>query len=71
MKLSEQCFWTLNNFLLNEKHYAEQMVKLGLCKGITVSLQIKEKVPEFLAEVFWTLNYLLDLNQMTAFEVLF
>jgi hypothetical protein len=46
------------------------MVKLGLCKGITVSLQIKEKVPEFLAEVFWTLNYLLDLNQMTAFEVL-
>jgi len=70
LHLSEQCFWTLNNFLIADKSLAPALINSGLCKAIVTSLdQIKAKSPEFLSEIFWTLNYLMDFDEHTVLEV--
>ncbi len=69
--ISEQCFWTLNNFLLGDRTFTPVMLQNGICKAIFITLEkIKTKSPELLAEMFWTLNYILDYDEMSVIEVL-
>ena len=46
------------------------MIDAGICRGILISLEIKSKSPEFLAEIFWNINYLMDFNEECVVKVL-
>lgn len=66
-ELSEQCFWTINNFLLSERSLASPLIQFGICKSIKKTFEdIKNKSIELLTEMFWTLNYLLDFDESSV-----
>jgi hypothetical protein len=68
--LSEQCFWTLNNFLLGDRQFTPLLLSLGICKAIQSTLdKIKTKSAELLAEMFYTVHYLLDFDEVCVIEV--
>lgn len=68
--VSEQCFFTLNNFLLEDRQYTQQLIDMGICKAICSTFEkIKVKPPELLAEMFWTLHYLLDFSEECVLTV--
>lgn len=67
VELSEQCFWTLNNFLLSDRILAQPLIQFGICKSIKKTFEdIKNKSVELLAEMFWTLNYILDFDESSV-----
>jgi hypothetical protein len=70
-ELSEQCFWTINNFLLSERGLASPLIQFGICKSIKKTFEdIKNKSIELLTEMFWTLNYLLDFDESSVQTIL-
>lgn len=69
--VSEQCFFTLNNFLLEDRSYAQQLIDMGICKAICSTIdKIKMKPAELLAEMFWTIHYLLDFSEECVLAVI-
>jgi hypothetical protein len=57
--------------LLGDRAITPLLLHNGICKAIYVTLEkIKSKSPELLAEMFWTLNYILDFDEVCVLEVL-
>lgn len=68
--LSEQCFWTINNFLLADREYAIKFIQVGICKALVSTLdRLKSKTQELMTELAWTLNYLLDFDEQCVHQV--
>ena len=63
-------FWTLNNFLLGDREFAPLLVHMDICKGISNTFdKIKTKSDELMAEMTWTINYLLDYSEECVVQV--
>ena len=70
VSLCEKCYWTINNFLLSDRSCTPVLIEQGICKAILSNHdKIKTKSPELLAELFWTLNYLLDFDEGCVFTI--
>ncbi|TNV80522.1 hypothetical protein FGO68_gene17177 [Halteria grandinella] len=68
--LSEQCFWTINNFLLSDRQCSQLLIQADICKAIVSTWdRIKTKPQELMSELTWTINYLLDFDEVSVLHV--
>ncbi|CDW78857.1 importin subunit alpha-2-like [Stylonychia lemnae] len=65
--LTEQCFWTLNNFLIADFQYNQLCIQQGLCKAINNTIdKVQVKSEDLLSEMLWCLHYLIRNEEQVA-----
>lgn len=70
VQLSEQCFWTLNNFLIADGQYSLLCIEQGLCKAISHTIdKIQKKSEELMSEMMWCIHYLTRNDDQIALMV--